>query len=187
LYVALIDVTGVAIAFRRQWPVLAVVAGVESLLTALYLTRDMHRDIYVLFAFVMAAVRFGAASSSRDTRRLHEAFLMTAHGFIIVGMLREIDLWTERTIAAVSRRGAESEFTSLFLAAYGIGALTFSITRRSPLVRTLGRTLIAIVITKLYLWDVWFLELLYRMSAFGVLGILLLAASWIYSRVREQH
>jgi uncharacterized membrane protein len=38
------------------------------------------------------------------------------------------------------------------------------------------------VIAKLYLYDVWLVDRLYRIVAFTVLGALLLVASWIYSR-----
>ena len=36
------------------------------------------------------------------------------------------------------------------------------------------------VVVKLYLYDVWLLSALYRMAAFAILGVLLLAASFLY-------
>jgi uncharacterized membrane protein len=104
----------------------------------------------------------------------------------VLGVLRELDLLTQRTVAEMSRSSAESEFASLFLAGYGIAAMAYGVMRRSPLSRTFGLVLIAVVIAKLYLWDVWFLARFYRMSAFVGLGILLLAASWIYSRSNDR-
>jgi uncharacterized membrane protein len=104
---------------------------------------------------------------------------------VAAGLLREVDLTVRRAVAEPGRGAAESEFNSLFLAAYGVTALAWGIARSSPLTRTIGLVLIAVVITKLYLWDVWFLERLYRMTAFAGLGVLLLAASWIYSRSKD--
>jgi uncharacterized membrane protein len=42
------------------------------------------------------------------------------------------------------------------------------------------------VVIKLYLYDVWLLTRFYRVSAFVALGILLLVASYVYSRFKEK-
>jgi uncharacterized membrane protein len=39
-------------------------------------------------------------------------------------------------------------------------------------------------VAKLYLYDVWLLGQFYRMAAFAILGVLLLAMSYLYSRFR---
>jgi uncharacterized membrane protein len=62
--------------------------------------------------------------------------------------------------------------------------ITLGIVRNGTLDRIVGLVLIAIVIAKLYLYDVWLLTRFYRISAFVALGVLLLAASYIYSRFR---
>jgi len=46
--------------------------------------------------------------------------------------------------------------------------------------RLIGIGLIGVVVLKLYLYDVWLLGALYRMAAFAILGVLLLAASFLY-------
>jgi uncharacterized membrane protein len=48
----------------------------------------------------------------------------------------------------------------------------------------LGAALIGLVVGKLYLYDVWLLGQFYRMAAFAILGVLLLAMSYFYSRFR---
>ena len=48
----------------------------------------------------------------------------------------------------------------------------------------LGLALVALVIAKLYLLDVWVLGRLFRITAFLALGVLLLALSYLYSRLR---
>ncbi len=50
--------------------------------------------------------------------------------------------------------------------------------------RHLGLVLLGIVVLKLYLYDVWLMTAFYRISAFVALGVLLLAASFIYSRFK---
>jgi uncharacterized membrane protein len=49
----------------------------------------------------------------------------------------------------------------------------------------LGLVLIAFVITKLYLVDLWQLGRVYRISAFVALGLLLISTSFLYSRFRS--
>ncbi|MBV9265724.1 MAG: DUF2339 domain-containing protein, partial [Acidobacteriaceae bacterium] len=48
-----------------------------------------------------------------------------------------------------------------------------------------GLVLIGLVIIKLYLFDVWLLNRVYRISAFVALGALLLITSFLYSRYRH--
>ena len=48
----------------------------------------------------------------------------------------------------------------------------------------LGLALVVLVVAKLYLVDVWVLGRLFRITAFLALGVLLLALSYLYSRLR---
>ena len=75
---------------------------------------------------------------------------------------------------------------SLLLALYGVLALTYGIMWKLLTDRWLGIILLCLVIAKLYLWDVWQLNRFYRISAFVLLGVLLLGASYIYSRFRSR-
>ena len=52
--------------------------------------------------------------------------------------------------------------------------------------RSIGLMLLALVIAKLYCWDVWQLNYAARITAFVLLGVVLLAASWVYSRFRAR-
>jgi uncharacterized membrane protein len=52
--------------------------------------------------------------------------------------------------------------------------------------RALGLSLLALVTAKVYVWDVWQLANLYRILAFLALGVVLLAASWVYSKARTR-
>jgi uncharacterized membrane protein len=184
-YLFLLDATCVLIVYKRGWLTLAPLIGAETIAAALFLTHGADADRFAVLCLAVAAVHFVAAASVRASQRVRDALYATGHGFMAAGLLREVDLEVRRTVAESGRSAAESEFGSLFLAAYGIAALAWGIARDSRMTRTIGLVLIGIVIAKLYLWDVWFLERLYRMSAFGGLGILLLAASWIYSRSKD--
>lgn len=75
---------------------------------------------------------------------------------------------------------------SVVLALYGIAVLSFGIGRGSLLNRGLGLFFLGLVVAKLYLYDVWQLHYGSRITAFVALGVLLLAASYIYSRWRAR-
>ena len=74
--------------------------------------------------------------------------------------------------------------SSIILGGYGLLFISFGFARRSALPRILGLILFGIVIVKLYIYDIWLLDRIYRMVAFIALGGLLLAGSYLYSRFR---
>jgi uncharacterized membrane protein len=73
---------------------------------------------------------------------------------------------------------------SVLAAAYAVLLVAAGVARRHAVTRVAGIVLIGLVVLKLYLYDVWLLGQFYRMSAFAILGVLLLAMSYLYSRFR---
>jgi uncharacterized membrane protein len=71
-------------------------------------------------------------------------------------------------------------------AVYAVGLLVIGIARRSQVVRLAGLGLLAIPIIKLFVYDVFALELAYRIAAFIGLGVLLVASGYLYQRYREK-
>ena len=100
------------------------------------------------------------------------------------GLSLEALQWAGRSAAAPDLRSAESTALSLVWAAWAVLLVAIGVVGRSAVNRILGLGLIAVVVFKLYLYDVWFLALFYRMAAFAVLGALLLAMSYLYSHFR---
>jgi uncharacterized membrane protein len=70
------------------------------------------------------------------------------------------------------------------MAFYALALVTAGVLARSRVNRLLGLGLLAAVVLKLYLYDVWLLRRIYRVTAFAVLGVLLLLTSYLYSRYR---
>ena len=62
------------------------------------------------------------------------------------------------------------------------GLMMIGFWRRSSFVRWQALVLIAVTIVKVFAYDIWRLELAYRIVSFFVLGMLLLAVSFIYQR-----
>ena len=209
-YLLLLDVTCVAIAVQRHWPVL--IPGISGLtvFAAWFLFSDHHPGWFAFFAFALAAVHFGFALRLRtSTATVENAPLpsanggtespvqrtsrfdfnllyLTGHACLILAVLRELELWISRAAAPPNRGSIISEIDSLFLGLYGVLALIYGMRRRSSLERALGLFLLGLLTAKLYLWDVWLLARFYRTTAFVALGVLLLAASYLYSRWKSR-
>ncbi len=81
------------------------------------------------------------------------------------------------------RNDIERDFTfSALWMAYGAMLMVIGFLRRSALVRWQALVLIAITIGKVFIYDVSQLDRAYRIVSFMVLGVLLLAISFVYQR-----
>jgi uncharacterized membrane protein len=73
---------------------------------------------------------------------------------------------------------------TMLWAVYSVGLLVVGIRIRSRTVRVAGLILITIPIAKVFVYDVFALEQLYRIIAFVGLGLLLIASGYLYQRYR---
>lgn len=76
----------------------------------------------------------------------------------------------------------ESQWISIGWFVEAAGLMTIGFWRRSSFVRWQALVLIAVTIAKVFAYDIWRLELGNRIMSFFVLGMLLLAVSFIYQR-----
>jgi uncharacterized membrane protein len=90
--------------------------------------------------------------------------------------------WAARVSTPANFRSVASTALSVLAAAYAVLLVAGGAAWRQPGSRLLGTGLIALVVVKLYLYDVWLLPAFYRMAAFAILGVLLLVVSYLYSR-----
>jgi uncharacterized membrane protein len=134
--------------------------------------------------FLIAAVSLGAAAWW--TRAGWEAltFYLGSHYVMLWGLGLEALGWAGRSASAENLRSAQSASVSILLACYAVLLIGAGVLYRSAVNRILGLSLIAIVVAKLYLYDVWLLVRIYRIAAFGALGALLLLTSYVSSRNR---
>lgn len=75
---------------------------------------------------------------------------------------------------------------SLVWSLYGATLLGVGIASRQSLARQLALGLLGLATLKVFLWDLSFLTLPFRMVSFGVLGLLLIGVAWLYSRYGER-
>ena len=74
---------------------------------------------------------------------------------------------------------------SLVWLSYSILLMVYGILRKAPALRILAIILFGISILKIFIYDLSFLETLYRIFSFMVLGLILLAVSYLYQRYKS--
>jgi len=109
---------------------------------------------------------------------------IAGHGVLLFGLGLEIGGWVSRNIASEDQSGVQIIATSVMLTIYAVILVLIGVRTRAAIHRMVGLALVALVIAKLYLVDVWVLGRLFRITAFLALGVLLLALSYLYSRLR---
>ena len=136
-----------------------------------------------LTAVVLALALFLSAIWSRDTRVPTWMPGVAGHLVLLSGLSLEVDDWAQWVYGARSS-GPQSAALSILFALYAVILVALGTRERSAGSRYMGLGLIALVVVKLYLYDIWQLDLVYRFIAFAALGALLLTMSFFYSRYR---
>ncbi len=186
LFLLLASLTVLAIVIKNRWPILIPSLAGLSLLSAAVVLNGGHPHWFAFFCVLLAFVHFAAMRFTRPGDPFSNYAYLTAHGCLLIGGMRAVALWASSNSLPQDRFSFTSALESVLLALYGIFALLYGMLRKMGVDRALGLVLLAIVIVKLYLWDVWQLNKFYRISAFVALGILLLTASYLYSRFRSR-
>ena len=83
--------------------------------------------------------------------------------------------------------GADTRLTqqlalSLLWTLYATGLILWGVRKGSPALRWSGLTLFSVVVVKVFLYDLSFLERVYRIASFTVLGVLLVVVSFFYQQ-----
>ncbi|MDX2180332.1 MAG: DUF2339 domain-containing protein [Bryobacteraceae bacterium] len=119
----------------------------------------------------------------RENPRIALGPYVIGHAIALWGIALEL---IDATKTAENPSSAASLAISILGAVYGVALVAAGVATRTRINRLLGLGLIALVIAKLYLSDIWSLGLIHRVVAFGALGALLLATSFLYSRFRPK-
>jgi hypothetical protein len=137
--------------------------------------------------FLLAAACLWAAARWLGTSSAALMLYVAGHFAVLWALALEVFGWAARNAAAANVQNASNTGLSILMAAYALLLVGIGVLTGTALNRALGLGLIAIVVAKLYLYDVWQLGLFYRMAAFAVSGVLLLVMSYVYSRWRQRH
>ena len=118
-------------------------------------------------------------------------FLLVTANFLTVWLL-SFELWNYFDTQIVNVPRNDVRFTALQSARnlsltglwtiYAVALLVVGITKRWRLVRLWGLSFLIVPIGKVFIYDVWALEAVYRIVAFVGLGLLLLTSGYLYQR-----
>jgi uncharacterized membrane protein len=145
---------------------------------------------YVLIAngrfltFAVSACAFWLAARFSTIKESAAAAYIAGHLTLLFGLGLELSGWVDRSVAEASSRSVLTVGISILMALYAVALVSLGAFTRTTMNRMLGLGLMAIVVAKLYLVDVWELGRIFRITAFLALGALLLAVSYLYSRFR---
>lgn len=106
------------------------------------------------------------------------------HAVLLFGLSLEIGGWVGRNVAPENQSGVQIIAVSVMMTIYAVILVVIGVKAQAAIHRILGLALVVLVVAKLYLVDVWVLGRLFRIAAFLALGLLLLALSYLYSRLR---
>jgi len=127
---------------------------------------------------------------------VYPIFLVAANFFTVWLLTAEVWGYFSRQLAELAPaeaaghvgdglRSARNLSLTALWAVYAVILLVVGIIRRSRPVRLAGLGLLAIPIVKLFVYDVFALETVYKMIAFVGLGLLLVASGYLYQRYRD--
>jgi uncharacterized membrane protein len=186
--------TWVATRFRKQW--LAIAATVVFALTLarlfgsdawMFTSGDQYSAIANarFLAFAVSSVSLWLAARFIGSGAFAGTAYVAGHFAMLWALGLEVSGWVDRSIASPDAASVLTMAISILMAVYALLLVALGTLARAAVHRMLGLALIAIVVAKLYLWDVWQLGRVFRITAFLALGALLLAVSYLYSRFRS--
>jgi uncharacterized membrane protein len=137
-----------------------------------------------LLTFVVAAAGLWIASRAARSEESRSVTYGAGHLALLWALALEVSAWAQRTAEPQDVASLSATGISLLIAVYGTALVVAGVAARSAMNRILGLGLLALVIAKLYLFDVWQLSRGFRITAFLALGGLLLLVSYLYSRFK---
>ena len=137
-----------------------------------------------LLTFAVAAASLWIASRAALSQESRVVTYGAGHLALLWALALEVSAWAQRAAEVQDAASLSATGLSLLMAVYGASLVVVGVAARSAMNRILGLGLLALVIAKLYLFDVWQLSRGFRITAFLVLGALLLLVSYLYSRFK---
>jgi len=160
---------------------------------------NMRMATYTVAVAVLGAVAWYASRRTDEAGRTVAAAAVIALNFLaLIALSHEVAdyyarqlaevprayrQWNRANVVELRRVQIERDFTySALWMAYGAMLMVVGFFRRSAFVRWQALVLIAVTIVKVFVYDVSQLDRGYRIVSFIVLGVLLLAISFVYQR-----
>ena len=134
--------------------------------------------------FAVVAASLWMASRFARSAEAKAVSYGAGHFALLWALALEVNGWVARNADVQDVSNEASTGISILMAVYGVALVVAGVALRSTVNRILGLGLMALVVAKLYLLDVWALSRGFRITAFLALGGLLLLVSYLYSRFK---
>jgi len=134
--------------------------------------------------FAVSAASLWTAARFAQIKRYSAAVYLAGHIVLLWALVMEAMGWAERTAAPQDVSAVSTVAVSILMACYALALIAAGVATRTAINRLAGLALMLLVVSKLYLVDVWQLSRGFRITAFLGLGALLLLVSYLYSRFR---
>ena len=140
------------------------------------------------FALACKFVRGIADNLGEEERSLFGALAIAVNFYTLIALSLELwdFFWRTQTLG-LERWLAQQLALSVLWTLYAGGLITVGLARRSAMLRWQALALLALVVAKVFLYDMSSLDKIYRIVSFLVLGVLLLGVSFAYQRRQAPH
>jgi uncharacterized membrane protein len=171
------------------------VAAIRLLVIEIPAAHFLWNLRFATFAIAVACFAVSAVAMARaaDGAQPHErklaALLMVAvTGYSLLALSFEVwDLFGRIGVPGLERWPAQQMALSVLWTLFAAALVFAGMTRKSALLRWQALALFALVVGKVFLYDLSSLQRFYRILSFLVLGILLLVVSFLYQRRAMVH
>jgi uncharacterized membrane protein len=164
------------LSFNALWAIIA--AGL--------ILHGHHPNLFAAFVLALGIVHLAASRQRMSPQRIQNALYVLSHICLLIAAMEWLVSGIRHEVSPSDQLSVINEAMSFLFASYAVVMITVGFARRQSLDRLLGLAALGIVVLKLYLYDIWQLDRFYRISAFVALGVLLLAASYLYSRWKDK-
>ena len=182
-------------ALRGAGFVLFVIALARAALLPLPAPEFLFNERFATFAICVACLLAACIFARREGVEIGEqesmAFLVTAiaaNAYSLAALSLEIwDLFGRTPSLGIDRGLAQELGLSLLWLVYALALLVAGVWKKSAVLRWQALILLSVVIGKVFIFDLSFLERFYRIVSFMLLGLVLLLISFYYQRYWASH
>ena len=140
------------------------------------------------FALACRFVRDAIEHFSEEERAMFGVVAVGVNVYALIALSLEIwDLFGRTQALGLERWLAQQLGLSVLWTLYAGALIAVGLARRSAMLRWQALALLALVVAKVFLYDMSSLDRIYRIASFLVLGVLLIGVSFVYQRRLAAH
>jgi uncharacterized membrane protein len=151
-----------------------------------FIVNARFATFIIAVACFFAACYFASKAGDEvgaEEKMMYLLIAITANVLLIAALSLEIwDVFARTPSLGIDRGHAQELALSALWLVYALALLAIGTWRKSAVIRWQGLTLLGVVIVKVFVFDLSFLEKFYRIVSFSLLGLALLLISFYYQR-----